>query len=285
MGSRMQQSQLQRTLRAVAKNRLTVVGVFLVLLVTAMAVFAPWIAPCDPAEIDPISRYTGPGRDFPFGSDALGRDVLSRVMYGTRVSLGVGVLSVFIGLMLGVAIGTFAALKGGLLDAMVIESANMLVALPSILLGIMILSIWGSGFFKLVITLAVAYLPRFIRLSRGLTLSIKEKEYIEASRAIGRSDFGIMLYHVIPNALSSNIVAGTLWISAAILAQAGLSFLGLGIAPPTPTWGGMIRDGVSVLMFAPWISVYPGIAIMITVIGFNMVGDGIRDLLDPRLTG
>jgi peptide/nickel transport system permease protein len=207
------------------------------------------------------------------------------VVFGTRISLTVGVVSVFLGFLFGVAVGTFAAFKGGRIDAVVTEIANMLVAFPTILLGIMILSIWGSGFSKLVITLAVGYFPRFIRLSRGLTLSIKEKEFIEASKATGRGDLAIIFRHIIPNSISANIVAGTLWISAAILAQAGLSFLGLGIGPPTPTWGGMIRDGVGLLMIAPWISVFPGIAIMITVIGFNMLGDGIRDLLDPKLRG
>ena len=279
----MQKAVLKRTLRGVFKNRLTIVGVFLILLVTTVAVFAPWIAPMDPTMIQPRDRYMGPSLEHLLGTDALGRDVFSRTVYGTRVSLSIGVISVFAGLVGGVLVGTYGAFKGGVIDNIIIESANMLVALPSILLGITILSIWGSGPGKLVVVLAIAYFPRFIRLSRGLTLSVKEKEYVEAARAIGRTDLAIVLRHIIPNTISANITSGTLWISAAILAQAGLSFLGLGIAPPTPTWGGLIRDGVPVLLFAPWISIYPGLAIMITVIGFNMLGDGIRDFLDPRI--
>jgi len=272
-----------RSWRPILKNRLTIVGTLLIVAISLVAILAPWLAPYDPTEIHTKDRYSPPGGKYPLGTDGMGRDVLSRIIYGTRVSLAVSFLSVAIGLVAGVAVGTFAAFKGGKLDFVVTEAANMLVAFPTILLGIMILSIWGSGFMKLVITLALAYFPRFVRLSRGLTLSVREKEYIEASRAIGRGDLAIVLYHVIPNTISANIVAGTLWISAAILSQASLSFLGLGIPPPTPTWGGMIREGVRLLMIAPWISVYPGLAIMITVIGFNMVGDGIRDILDPRV--
>ena len=279
----MQRENLARTLKAVFKNHLTVVGVLLIVAVSCVAIFAPALAPIDPTEINPSLRYIAPSREHLLGTDKLGRDVFSRTVYGPRISLSIGVLSVLVGMVPGVFLGTYAAFKGGMTDGIVVEVANMLVTLPTILVGITILSLWGSGFGKLVITLGIAYFPRFIRLSRGLTLSIKEKEFVEAARAIGRTDLGIIFRHIIPNTISPNIISGTLWISAAILAQAGLSFLGLGIAPPTPTWGGLIRDGVSVLLFAPWISVYPGLAIMITVIGFNMLGDGIRDFLDPKL--
>jgi len=275
----------RRGLKIFIKNKLTLWGIIMISMVASIAIFASWIAPYDPNEIHVADRYSSPNSTYLLGTDNLGRDVLSRAIHGTRISLAIGLLSVFIGLVGGVIVGTTAAYKGGVSDAIAIEAANMLISIPTILLGIMILSIWGPGFFKLVITLAFAYFPRFIRLSRGLTLSLKEKEFVEASRASGRSAIGIIARHILPNTMSENIIAGTLWISAAILAQAGLSFLGLGIPPPTPTWGSMIRDGVRSLMYAPWVSVYPGVLIMITVIGFNMVGDGIRDFLDPRMRG
>ena len=275
----------QRAFRILFHNKLTRVALIMIVAVILVGVLAPIISSHDPNEIHTVDRYSPPCKAYLLGTDGLGRDVYSRIIYGTRVSLSVGLLSVAIGLVAGVTVGTVAAYKGGIVDSIVVEFANMLVSLPTLLLGILILSLWGPGFFKLVITLALAYFPRFIRLSRGLTLSFREKEFVEAARAIGRSDFAIVFKHILPNTISGNIVAGTLWVAAAILAQAGLSFLGLGIQPPTPTWGAMIKDGVRLLLIAPWISIYPGIAIAVTVIGFNMLGDGIRDLLDPKVKG
>lgn len=271
--------------RTFLKNKLTLTGLILVAVVSVIAIFAPWIAPYDPNEINPANRYAPPSSVHWLGTDDLGRDVFSRAVYGTRVSLAVGLLSVAIGMLGGAVLGTLAGYRGGALDAVAVEAANMLICIPDILLGIMILSLWGSGFWPLVLTLAFAYFPRFVRLSRGMTLSVKSRGFVEASKAIGCSDIRILVRHILPNTISENIIAGTLWVSAAILAQAGLSFLGLGIPPPTPTWGGMIKDGTRILIFAPWVSLSPGIMIMLTVIGFNMLGDGVRDVLDPRLRG
>jgi len=271
-----------RILRSVLRNRTSVFGGVLFLAIVLVAVFAPFLAPYDPTYMDVGNRLSGPSKLHPLGTDNFGRDILSRVIYGARTSLSVGVLSVFVAMAIGTLLGSFAAYQGGLLDVVVTEFANILLSFPDVFFGLLILTIFGSGFAQLVAALSLAYLGRFIRLGRASTLSVKEREYVEWARAIGLSPEIIVFKHIVPNILDEILVAATLWVGAAILAQAALSFLGLGLPPPTPTWGSMIREGLDYLLQAPWMSLFPGVATFLSVVALNMLGDGLRDLIDPR---
>jgi len=271
--------------RAFAKNRTAVIGVILLALVILTITIGPLAIRHDPMDQDIINRYSRPalGSGHLLGTDGFGRDVLARVIYGSRIALVMALSVIAVSLSIGTFIGIVSALKGGVLDYIITEIVNVLMAFPTLLVALILLSIVGPGFTNLIGTLVFVFSYRFVRLSRGVALSIVKKNYIEAAKAIGVNDLRIALHHILPNLLGDLVAIGSLWIGATILASAGLSFLGIGIQPPTPSLGNMVRTGISNLTMAPWASISPGLAISIIVLAFNMVGDGFRDALDPRL--
>lgn len=265
------------------KNKAAVAGLILTVVISLISIFAPWIAPYDVREQDFQNRYSGPSWAHLLGTDDFGRDTLSRVIFGARVSLSVGVLSVLLSTAAGMLVGMFSGYLGGKIDTLVVWIVDILMAFPTILLCLTILVIMGPGFWTLIISIGFSLFPRFIRIARGATLSVKQEKYVEAARLIGRRDIGILFLHVMPNISGPIIVIGSLWIATAIRIEAALSFLGFGVKPPMPTWGNMINAGMTFLAIDPLLVTVPGFAIMVTVIAFNMLGDGLRDISDPRL--
>jgi peptide/nickel transport system permease protein len=258
-------------------------GVAIVVLVIAVASLADVITPYDPAwQID--ERLTPPNADYVLGLDEFGRDVYSRIIYGARVSLYVGMVSViFIALPLGTLLGVTAGYFRGWVDATLSRIVDVMFAFPSIILAITIVGILGPSLTNAMVAIGLVYAPTFARVARGSTLAVANLDYIMASRTIGARDRRIIWRHVLPNIAAPLIIQTTLGLSTAILAEAALSFLGLGTQPPMPSWGTMLGTGRRYMELAPWVAVYPGVAIMVTVLGFNLAGDGLRDALDPRL--
>jgi ABC-type dipeptide/oligopeptide/nickel transport system permease subunit len=265
------------------KNKAAVAGLILSIFISLVAIFAPLISPYDVREQDFQNRYMRPSWSHPLGTDDFGRDTLSRVIYGARISLSVGVLAVLFSTAAGVLVGMFSGYLGGKFDTLVVGIVDILMAFPTILLCLTILVAMGPGFWTLIFSIGFSLFPRFIRIARGATLSVKQEKYVEAARLIGRRDVGILFLHVMPNISGPIIVIGSLWIATAIRIEAALSFLGFGVKPPMPTWGNMINAGMTFLALDPWLVMAPGFAIMVTVIAFNMLGDGLRDISDPRL--
>lgn len=272
----------RRIIRAIRNNKTTMTGIFLTLFIVLVALFAPWLTPFDPIEQDIGRGDLSPGAEHLLGTDNFGRDVLSRIILGTRISLTIALSAVGIAMVIGALWGVVAGYKGGKIDAISIRVIDMLMTFPTIILGLMVLAVLGSGMLNLSLAIAVAITPRFARIARGSAIALKERDYIQAARALGVSDFRVICRHIIPNIANNILVVGTLWTATAILQEANLSFIGLGVKPPIPSWGGMIRDGVNQLLFQPWLSIAPGIAIFIVVLAFNLIGDGLRDVLDPR---
>jgi peptide/nickel transport system permease protein len=276
-------TQAQRMWRTFKRNRTALVGTVGVIMILLVALFGPFFMPYNPIEQHLLEQLKPPSARFLFGTDVFGRDVLSRVILGTRFSLIVGLTSVMIAVVLGVPTGILAGYKGGLIDTGITRVVDILMSFPVLILGLMLRAAIGGGFIGLVLAIGIAITPRFIRLSRGPTLSIREKEYIESAKALGVGEVRLMFRHIMPNVMGDVAVMSTLWIALAIRLEANLSFIGIGISPPTPSWGEMIRSGVDFLTNAPWVSTIPGIFILFTVMSFNMIGDGIRDIIDPRL--
>jgi peptide/nickel transport system permease protein len=255
------------------------------LMVVAVALIAPWISPYDPISQDMNVQHAPPSWVHPFGTDSYGRDQLSRILWGSRVSLVVGILSVLFAMAAGIPLGMIGGYKGGRIDNLVLRFIDVFMSFPIVILGLLVLAIMGPGLIKIVIAIGVALTPRIARLARGSTLSVKGKEFIEAARAVGQNDGKIMIIHVLPNIFGEILVMGTLWVATAIIVEASLSFIGLGVRPPTPSWGAMIRDGLDQLTNAPWLSIFPGLAIFLSVFSFNLIADGLRDISDPKLRG
>jgi peptide/nickel transport system permease protein len=255
----------------------------IVLLAVVTASFAPLIAPYDPLKANLREMLRPPSLRHPLGTDELGRDILSRIIYGSRISLTLGVVSVGIGLMGGLPLGAVGAYYGGAADLVIMRFIDILLAFPAILLAIVVVSILGPGLYNAMIAVGVAQLPIYARLIRSVVLSIKEKDFVEAARALGAGDSWILFRHIVPNAMAPIIVQATLNIASAILSAAALGFLGLGAQPPTPEWGTMLSKGRVYLRVAPHVTTFPGLAILLTVLGFNLLGDGLRDALDPRM--
>lgn len=272
-----------RALRALLKNRSAKVGFVIVSLAVITALFAPFVAPYDPLKADLREMLNPPSLRHPLGTDELGRDILSRIVYGSRISLTLGVVSVGIGLTGGLPLGALGAYYGGIADLLIMRLIDILLAFPAILLAIVVVSILGPGLYNAMIAVGVSQLPIYARLIRSVILSIKEKEFVEAARALGANDAWILLRHIVPNALAPVIVQATLNVASAILSAAALGFLGLGAQPPTPEWGTMLSKGRVYLRVAPHVTTFPGLAILLTVLGFNLLGDGLRDALDPRM--
>ena len=275
----------RKAIRAFKQNRVAVIGLFLTLILVFTALFADVLAPYDVREQNIRGRYSPPGADHLLGTDDLGRDVFSRIIVGSRVSLYVSVSSVFFAMCTGVVLGMFAGYKGGFIDHIITRLIDTLMSFPSLLLGLLVVSALGPGLRNTVIAIALAFVPRFARVARGPTLSLKEQEFILASRAAGAKDSRIIFVHILPNLVGEIVVMASLWVATAIIIESSLSFLGLGVQPPTPSWGIMIKTGVDEITVAPWLAVFPGLAISIAVLAFNLIGDGMRDLLDPRTRG
>lgn len=275
-------SQRQRAWRTFKRNQSAVVGLIMVIVIILVAIFAPLIAPHNPLEQSVINRLQGPSRDYPLGRDAYGRDVLSRIIYGTRVALQVGIFSVLLGGVVGTAIGVIAGYFGGKVESGLMRLVDVLLAFPDLIMGLLVMAVLGPGLLKLIVAIGFTLIPRFARIAYGQTLVLKEKEFVDAAHALGQRN-GVILYrHVLPNISGELVVLASLWIAAAIRLEASLSFIGLGVPPPTPTWGQMIREGTVYLASLPLLSLAPGAALLVTVFAFNLVGDGLRDVLDPR---
>ncbi|MBI4528532.1 MAG: ABC transporter permease [Deltaproteobacteria bacterium] len=269
--------------KAFFKNKAGLFGAVIVAFIVIFAVFAPWLAPHDPTRQDVPNRLAQPSIDHPLGTDQYGRDVFSRLIYGARISLVVGILAVLIGLVIGVFLGLVAGYSGGLVDLLICKIIDILMSFPMLLLAMAIVAILGTSLVNSILAVGISSIPRFARLARGQVLALKNTEFIEAGRALGLSPGRIVFFHLFPNILSSIVIMGTLYIATAIIMESNLSFLGLGAQAPTATWGGMISDGRAFLRSSPWVSTFPGIAIALSVLAFNMLGDGLRDALDPKL--
>ena len=271
-----------KALRRAARARLAIVGATVLLLALVVALAAPALAPYDPLKQDLGQTLARPSRAHPLGTDNVGRDVLSRVVWGTRVSLVAGFVSVAIALLAGGALGLVAGYAGGRIDGLVMRLMDAVLSFPPLVLALALGAVLGAGLGGVLIALGVVYTPTFARLMRGQVLSITTREYVDAARALGAPAWRIAARHVLPNATAPMVVQASLSVAFAILAEASLSFLGLGIQPPAASWGSMINAGRGYLQQAPWIVFGPGMALLVTVLGLNFVGDAVRDALDPR---
>lgn len=269
--------------RRLVQNRLAVVGGGILLVFLLMGVLAPVFGPGDPLRTDLYGRLSPPSLAKPFGTDDFGRDVLTRVMYGARISLRIGLVAVGISLVCGTALGLLAGYWGGAVDMVVMRLMDIMLAFPSILLAIVIVAIIGPSLTNAMLAVGIVVIPQYARLIRASVLSIREREYVMAARALGASNLRIVLRSVLPNCVAPLIVQSTLGMATAILDAAGLGFLGLGAQPPTPEWGAMLSGGRELIVKAPWVLTFPGLAILFAVLGFNLLGDGLRDALDPRM--
>jgi peptide/nickel transport system permease protein len=280
---RLQSGTFLSTLRLARHNPLAAFGVVLVVVFLLFALLAPWISPEDPARIDLPARLSPPSSSHPLGTDELGRDILSRVIWGSRISMLVGSCVVLVSLFLGMIIGSIAGYYGGRIDRFVnIVVMNAFMSFPGILLAISFVAFRGPGVFNLVLALSLGGWVGYARLVRGQVLAAREREYVEAARALGASDLRIIVRHILPNIVQPVIVQAAIGMAAAILAEGTMSFLGLGVPPPTASWGSMLNDGRAHLFDAPHLVLFPALAVMLAVLSFNFIGDALRDFLDPR---
>ncbi|MDY5931221.1 MAG: ABC transporter permease [Candidatus Ornithospirochaeta sp.] len=265
------------------KNKAAVVGMAILFLIILCAIFAPLIAPYDPIEQNYPEALQGPSMKHFFGTDEFGRDIFTRILYGARVSLLVGVVSVAIACICGSILGASSGYFGGAYDAFVMRVMDVLLAIPSLLLNLAIVAALGKSTFNMMLAVGISNIPRYCRIMRASVLQIKNTEYVDASRTTGASSLYIIAKHIIPNCLAPIIVQATLSVGSAIIACAGLSFLGVGVPAPTPEWGSMLSNGKDFLRHNAYITIFPGLAIMITVLSLNLMGDGLRDAFDPKL--
>jgi peptide/nickel transport system permease protein len=273
----------RRLARRLASARLGVVGAAILFLIILAAIFAPLLAPYGPTQVDVLHFRQAPTLSHPFGTDELGRDILSRVIYGARVSLGVGLISIALALVIGTALGLVAGYFGGWIDNATMRVMDALLSFPALILALAIAAAIGAGLTGATIAIAVVSVPIFARLTRGQVLSVRTTDFVIATQALGASHTRILLRHILPNIVAPLIVQTSLSIALAILAEASLSFLGLGVQPPTPSWGSMVNAGRQYLADAPWLVFAPGLSIFVTVMALNFLGDALRDALDPRL--
>ena len=272
----------QRALRRLLARKGAVVGLAVIATFITLALLAPWIVPYDPIATSWALVRKPPSALHWFGTDDLGRDVMSRVIFGARASLVAGAISVGIALSIGVPLGLLAGYRGGFVDALISRITDAMLACPFLILAIALAAFLGPSLRNAMIAIGISTTPVFIRLTRGQTLSVKVEDYVEAARAIGNPPWRIALFHILPNILPALLVQATLSIAAAIIAEAALSFLGLGQQPPSPSWGSMLNAAQRFLTNAPWMAIWPGLAIFLVVLSFNLIGDGLRDALDPR---
>lgn len=269
--------------QALCKNRLSWVGIGLLLLIVLAAVFAPWLAPHDPLAQNIAYRLEPPSADFWLGTDSYGRDVLSRLIYGARVSLLVGFVAILIAMCIGSSLGILAGYVGGVVDQVIMGLVDVLLSFPTLLLGLMVAAMLGASLENLIIAIAITEIAPFVRVARAPTIALKQRDFVEAGRALGYGPFRLMGVHILPNMISDVVVLGSLWMASAIRTEASLSFIGLGVPPPAATWGSMIREGFENILDAWWLTVFPSIAILLTVLALNLLGDALRDAIDPKL--
>jgi peptide/nickel transport system permease protein len=282
------ESLVTQTLQRLKRSKTAIFGLAIVSLLLVVSIFADVLAPYSPIHNAPDDTFQQPNRTHWLGTDQFGRDMLSRIIHGSRISLAVGLSSVLLAIFVGVPLGIVSGFYGGKVDTLVMRAMDLILAFPVFLLAIilMVMSTPTAGIIgtmKVVSAIAIVRIPIFARLVRGSVLSIKEKEYIEACRAVGQNDAKVLFWHVLPNCMTPIIVTATLGIATAIIVEASLSFLGLGTQPPTPSWGWDLKANVAWIQTNPWLALGPGVAIFVTVLGFNLFGDGLRDALDPRL--
>jgi peptide/nickel transport system permease protein len=273
----------QDFLRRLRKDRLAVTGGLVVLVMMLLAVLAPWIAPYDPNALDLSAQLAPPRPGHWLGTDDLGRDVLSRMVYGAQISLSVGFVAVGIAFAIGIFLGAVAGYYGGRLDAFIMWLVDVMLVFPSIFLILAVIAFIGPSLFNIMVIIGVTSWMGVARLVRGQFLELREREFVAAVRAQGAGAARIIFRHILPNALAPVLVSATFGVAGAILLESGLSFLGLGVPPPRATWGGLLTDGKAMIEVAPWLTVFPGLAIFVTTLAYNLLGQGIRDALDPRL--
>jgi peptide/nickel transport system permease protein len=276
---------LRALVRAFNTNKTSWVGLCLFLFVVALAVLAPWIAPHDPIEQDIFNKLGSPSATYWFGTDYFGRDILSRILHGARYSLFIGIVATVFAMLVGSVIGILAGYYGGKFDLIIMQVMDILLAFPSLILGLIIVAMLGPTLTNIIIAIALTTIPSFARIARAPTISVKEREFVEAGRALGYSDARLMFGHILPNITPEILVMFSLWTASAIRIEASLAFIGLGLKPPTPTWGGMIREGFENILDSFWLALMPGVAILIVVFALNLLGDGLRDAIDPKLKG
>lgn len=278
-------SEFRRFVRIMVGRKVVLVGVIIIFIFLITAIFAPQIAPYDPNKIDMDNSLLSLNGQHLLGTDIMGRDTLSRIIYGSRTSIIIGFSAVIIGSTLGITLGLIAGYSGGLVNSVIMRLIDAFMAFPMILLVLLIASLLGQGLKNMVVSLGVGMMASYARMVCGQVVSVKENDYVLAANSIGASNIRVMLVHVLPNCMAPLIVMMTMMLGSVILMEAGLSFLGVGISPPTPSWGAMVNDGYGYILSHPVLSFAPGVAIMLLVFAFNMVGDGLRDTLDPRLRG
>ena len=269
--------------RRFKRSKSATIGAFLILLLFLVAVLGPYLAPHDPIRQDLPRQLQGPSERFLLGTDEFGRDILSRIIFGGRIALQVGFLAVAVASAIGITLGLLSGFFGGWVDLVIMRVMDVMLAFPYLLLAMIVVSILGPGLQNAMLAVGIVYVPQYARLVRGAVLTVKENEYVVAARAMGARDGTIMWRHILANCLAPIIVQTSLSAGWAIVNAAGLSFLGLGAQPPTPEWGAMLTSGREYIFQAPWITTFPGLAILFTALGFNLLGDGLRDALDPRL--
>jgi peptide/nickel transport system permease protein len=275
----------QATLKAFNTNKTSWIGLAVFLVVIALAILAPVIAPFDPTEQNILEKLRPPSLEHWLGTDSFGRDTLSRVLYGARISLIIGIVSTFAAMVIGTAIGLLAGWHGGRLDTVTMQAMDVLLAFPSLILGLILVAMLGPSMTNIIIAIALTSIPPFARIARAPTIAVKEREFIDAGRALGYSDTRIVTVHILPNILPEILVMGSLWLANAIRTEASLAFVGLGVKPPIATWGGMIREGFENILDSYWLALVPGVAILIVIFALNLLGDGLRDAIDPKLKG
>lgn len=270
-------------IKILPKNALAFIGLIIIILLVMVSIFAPLLAPYSPDEQRLEQTLLTPCMEFPFGTDDLGRCIFSRVLFGARVSLIIGITVTAVCAVTGLVIGMLAGYYGGIIDEIIMRLADVFLAFPGLILALIIAGLLGPGMFNVMFALALVGWMGYARVVRGVVLAEKQKEFVETVRALGATDLYIMHHHLLPNVLAPVIIMASVGIGHSILAAAGLSFLGLGVQPPIPVWGTMLNDGKAYLQTSPHLTIFPGLAIMVTVLAFNFLGDGLRDLFDPRL--
>jgi peptide/nickel transport system permease protein len=265
------------------QSKSAAVGIVLVLALVLVAVFAPVVAPGDPLEMNMIARLQPPSIEHPLGTDNFGRDLLTRLVYGARISLSVGLTSVGAAMLIGIAVGLTSGYLGGMVDLGLMRVVDVVLAFPPILLSLALVSILGAGIGSVILAVGLVQWTTYARVVRASTLALKEEDFVLAAHAVGVPGYRVAVRHILPNAIAPVVVLATLGIGYAIIAESALSFLGLGVPPPTPSWGATLAFGLSFLRDTPYLATFPGLAIMVTVLGFNLLGDGLRDIGDPRM--
>lgn len=274
---------LQAVLKAFNANKTSWIGLVIFLVIALMAIFAPWVTGQDPLEQDILARLKPPTEEHLLGTDYFGRYIYSRIVYGARLSLLIGLTSTALAMVIGSVIGMIAGWYGGRIDTLVMQVMDILLAFPSLILGLIIVAMLGPSIINIVIAIALTSIPPFARIARAPTIALKEREFIDTCRALGYSDARILIIHILPNILPEILVMGSLWLANAIRTEASLAFIGLGVKPPAPTWGSMIREGFENILDSAWLVIAPGGAILIVIFALNLLGDGLRDAIDPKL--